>query len=294
MHEKEGGSMPTPIEDQMDTGDGTATATQDAKHVPSMLMRKSLIEQQTMQRTERPVIRILPWLSVIKIGGHSIIDRGAEAVVPVVEELARALEQHRLLIATGAGIRSRHIFSVGLDLGLPTGVLATLSAADAEQNGHIIATLLAQHGVVFLPHMMVAHQLAMFLTTCNGVVMNGVPPYDLWEFPPEEGKIPEHRTDSGAFLLAESYGAQRIVFVEDVDGIYTADPKEQSDAEFIPEITAAELEALDLPTLPIDRMVLKLMQTSKLDKQVQIINGLVPDNITRALNGEHVGTIIRR
>jgi molybdenum storage protein len=259
-----------------------------------MLMRKSLIEQQTMQRTERPVIRILPWLNVVKIGGHSIIDRGAEAVIPVVEELAEALEQHRLLIATGGGIRSRHIFSVGLDLGLPTGVLATLSAADAEQNGHIIATLLAQYGVVFLPHMLVAHQLAMFLTTCNGVVMNGVPPYDLWEFPPEEGKIPEHRTDSGTFLLAESYGAKNVVFVEDVDGLYTADPKEHPDAEFIPEISAAELEARDLSTLPIDRMVLTLMQTSKLDKQVQIVNGLKRGNILRALNGEHVGTIIRR
>jgi molybdenum storage protein len=41
-------------------------------------------------------------------------------------------------------------------------------------------------------------------------------------------------------------------------------------------------------------MVLKIMQTSKLDKQVQIVNGLKRGNILRALNGEHVGTIIRR
>ncbi|HEY7791492.1 MAG TPA: hypothetical protein VIC33_13320 [Vicinamibacterales bacterium] len=264
----------------------------EARHVPSMLMRRSLVDRETTRGTERPVIRILPWLNVIKIGGHSIVDRGREAVMPVVEELAEALADHRLLIATGAGIRSRHIFSVGLDLGLPTGVLAALSAADAEQNGHIIATLLAQHGVVFLPHMLVAHQLAFFLTTCPGVVMNGVPPYDLWEFPPEEGKIPEHRTDAGTFLLADSYGAQRLIYVEDVDGIYTADPKRNPDATLIPRVSVDELEAMNLETLPLDRLVLPLMRTAKHQREIQIINGRTPGNILRALRGEHVGTIL--
>lgn len=263
-----------------------------ARHVPSMLMRQSLIDRQTTRGTERPVMRILPWLKVVKIGGRSIIDQGREAVMPLIDELAEALDKHRLLIATGAGIRSRHIFSVGLDLGLPTGVLATLSGADSEQNAHIIATLLAQHGVVFLPHMLVAHQLATFLTSCHGVVMNGVPPYDLWEFPPEEGKIPEHRTDAGAFLLADSYGAERLVYVEDVDGIYTADPKTHPEARFIPRISVNELEAMALETLPIDRLILQLMRTAKHQRQIQIVNGRKPGHLLRALRGEHVGTIV--
>jgi molybdenum storage protein len=277
----------------MDTTlDGHDRQQGEAQHLPSMLMRQSLLERSIGERTERPVIRILPWLNVVKIGGHSIIDQGREAVLPVVDELAQALADHRLLIATGAGVRSRHIFSVGLDLGLPTGVLAALSAADAEQNAHIIATLLAQHGVVFLPHMLIAHQLATFLTTCNGVVMNGVPPYELWEFPPEAGKIPEHRTDTGAFLLADSYGAQRLIYVEDVDGLYTADPKTHPDAEFIPRITVADLKAMRLETPPIDRILLDLMPKAKHEREIQIINGRKPGNILKALRGEHVGTII--
>jgi molybdenum storage protein len=257
-----------------------------------MLMRQSLVDSQTKRGTERPVIRILPWLNVIKNGARSIVDSGRDAGMPVDDELAQALTEHRLLIATGAGIRSRHIFSVGLDLGLPTGVLAALSAADAEQNAHIIATLMAQHGVVFLPHMMVAHQLATFLNSCHAVVMNGVPPYDLWEFPPEEGKIPEHRTDAGAFLLAESYGARRLIYVEDVDGIYTADPKTHPEAELIPRISVDELEALALETLPLDRLVLSLMRTARHQREIQIVNGRKPGSILRALRGEHVGTIV--
>jgi len=35
----------------------------------------------------------------------------------------------------------------------------------------------------------------------------GIPPYGFFEHPPEIGSIPPHRTDCGAFLLAENIGA---------------------------------------------------------------------------------------
>jgi molybdenum storage protein len=38
--------------------------------------------------------------------------------------------------------------------------------------------------------------------------------------------------------------------------------------------------------------VLDMMKNAKSSRSIQIINGLVPGNLTRALNGEHVGTII--
>jgi molybdenum storage protein len=38
--------------------------------------------------------------------------------------------------------------------------------------------------------------------------------------------------------------------------------------------------------------VLDLLKSSRHVRQVQIVNGLVPGNLTRALAGEHVGTII--
>ena len=129
-------------------------------HVPSSLMRQTLLDRDlVLPATGRPVIKLLPWLKVVKIGGHSIMDRGRDAILPVVDELVEAFVDHKLLITTGAGIRGRHVYSVGLDLGLPTGVLAALAATDAEKNGHILAALLAEHGVVYLPHSSVAHHL---------------------------------------------------------------------------------------------------------------------------------------
>ncbi|MGA9487024.1 MAG: molybdenum storage protein subunit alpha, partial [Methylocella sp.] len=104
-----------------------AKQTTSIKHVASPLARQTLLDDALTDPVAgvRPV-RLLPWLQVVKIGGRSIMDRGAEAILPVVEELRKLLPEHRLLILTGAGIRARHIYGVGLDLGLPVGSLAPL------------------------------------------------------------------------------------------------------------------------------------------------------------------------
>jgi molybdenum storage protein len=82
--------------------------------------------------------------------------------------------------------------------------------------------------------------------------------------------------------------------VKDEDGLYSDDPKKNGKAEFIPEITVEELLAMDLDDLVIERPCLDIIRNSEVIDQIQIINGLKEGNITRALRGEHVGTIIRK
>jgi hypothetical protein len=129
------------------------TATNAAKHVESLLARQTLLDADlTRPATDREPIRLLPWLTVVKVGGRSIMDRGADAILPLVEELRRVLPEHKMLILTGAGIRARHIFSVGLDLGLPVGNLQGLASTESGQNGSILANLLANDGVSYVEH----------------------------------------------------------------------------------------------------------------------------------------------
>jgi molybdenum storage protein len=130
------------------------------------------------------------------------------------------------------------------------------------------------------------------LAAARGAVFNGIPPYDLWEHPPAVGKIPPHGSDAGSYLVGEVFGARSVILVKDVDGLYTADPKTNPDAKFIAEISAAELIRMQLPMLPIEPVVLDLMTRAKLAKSIRIVNGLVPGNLTRALAGEPVGTLI--
>jgi len=262
------------------------------KHVASPLARQTLLDRNLTRPVagKRP-IRLLPWLQVIKIGGRSIMDRGPDAILPVVEELRKILPEHRLLILTGAGIRARHLYSVGLDLGLPVGSLAPLAATEAGQNGHILASLLAPEGVSYIEHPTVANQLAIHLTAARGVVGSAFPPYHHHEFP--TSRIPPHRADTGAFLIADALGAAGLTIVEDVDGVYDLDPNgpDGSKAQLLKEVRADDLAKKE-GTLPFDRALLEVMATARQLERVQVVNGLVPGRITAAMRGEHVGTIV--
>jgi molybdenum storage protein len=263
-----------------------------AQHDVSALMRESLMDKQLIARTEAPVRAILPNLNVIQIGGVSIMDRGHRAVLPLLDEIVANQDDHTQVIGVGPGVRARHILSVGLDLGLPTGALATLAAKSAAQNAYMVSCLLANRGFVYLEAPFIVQLLPAMLAAARGAVFNGIPPYDLWEHPPALGKLPPHGSDAGSYLVGEVFGARNVILLKDVDGLYTADPKAHPNASFIPEIRAVDLIRMQLPTLPIEPVVLDLLGRAKLVTSVRIVNGLVPGNLTRALAGAPVGTLI--
>jgi molybdenum storage protein len=269
-----------------------ANTPSNIKHVLSPLARQTLLDGELTSPVagKRP-IRLLPWLQVVKIGGRSIMDRGRDAILPIVDELRKLLPEHRLLILTGAGIRARHVYGVGLDLGLPVGSLAPLAASEAGQNGHILAALLAAEGVSYIEHPTIASQLAIHLSAARAVVGSGFPPYHHHEFP--GSRIPPHRADTGAFLLADALGAAGLTIVEDVDGVYTADPNgsDGKQAQLLRETSAADLAKFKT-TLPVDTALVEVMANARHIERVQVVNGLVPGRLTAALRGEHVGTII--
>jgi len=261
-------------------------------HVESMLMRESLLDKQVMASTESPVVRMLPNVHVVKVGGRSVLDQGRGVTYPVVEVLGEMLKTERLILGVGGGVRSRHVFSIGLDLGLPTGVLAQVSVADALGNAHILGTLLAPYGVVAIPPEIFGHLLPLFIHSAPGVIFNGVPPYSLWEHPPQVGRIPPHRTDAGCFILAECFGCRSVTLVKDVDGLYTDDPKANPGAGFIDAIGASELKRRALKTLPFDEILPDLLLNARLVKQFQVVNGRHPERVAAAIRGEHAGTIV--
>jgi molybdenum storage protein len=262
-------------------------STTYAKDVSSALMRQTLLDRSQVRPVDQqqPVIRMLPTLDVVVLGGRSIIDGGREVLLPVVEELRSAMADRKLLICTGAGIRARHVMGVGLDLGLPTGALAELAGCEAEQNGHMVAALLADQGVAYLGHETVGTQLPVHLAAANAMVTNGFPPYGVHEFPPAVGKIPPHRTDAGSLLLADAYGARSLTYVRDVDGVLDG-------GTVRPTATASELLADGSGSLPVDRAALEMLGRAKHVRRFQIVNGTVSGTVTRALAGEHVGTIV--
>jgi len=240
---------------------------------------------------KQPVVRIIPDANVVKIGGQSFIDRGRAAVFPLIDEIVENLPVHKMIIGTGAGTRARHAYSVGLDLGVPTGVLSVLGFFVSIQNAKMIHYLLAKHGIPSIEPAQFA-QLPLYLAERQACVCVGMPPYAYWQPNPEVGRITPHRTDAGCYLISEVLGARSMIYVKDEEGLYTADPKKDRNARFIPKISVDEIERLDLADVVLERTVFELMKRAKHRRSVQVINGLNKGSLTRALNGEPVGTII--
>ncbi|MDD2605927.1 MAG: uridine kinase [Desulfobacteraceae bacterium] len=267
-------------------------------HIDSPLMGESLVSKTLMKKTEaKAYFRMHPDINVLKIGGQSIMDRGAKALLPILDVLVEAKDRHKILLMTGGGTRARHVYNIGVDLGMPTGVLSKLGDKVSWQNAEMLAVLLSKHGGVKIGHGDNLEQLTMFCRLGFLPITYGIPPYGFFEHPAEHGSIPPHRTDCGAFLLAENIGARSLIYLKDEKGLYSDDPKKSDPGKltFYDRISVDELLALDLDDLIIERPILTLMQRSKCLRELQIIDALRhPEHILAALEGEHVGTIIYR
>ena len=258
----------------------------------ALLVDGDLTDDVLLRQTSEPsAFRILPDANVIKIGGQSFIDRGRVAVFPLIAELKRNLPHHKMIIGTGAGTRARHAYSVGIELGMPTGVMSVLGTFVSMQNARMLHYLLASEGIPFIEPAQFP-QLPLYLAERQAAIFFGMPPYTFWQRNPAVGRIPPHRTDTGAYLVSEVFGTKSMIYVKDEDGLYTADPKKDRHAQFIPKISVAELLAKDLQDVVVERAVLEMMQHAVHRRSIRVINGLVPGNLTRALNGEDVGTLI--
>ena len=172
-----------------------------------------------------------------------------------------------------------------------TGKRAAYGASVADQNAAMLGQLMARHGISAVDGAALS-AVPLYLAEVSAVIFSGMPPYKLWMRPAAEGVIPPYRTDAGCFLMAEQFGCKAMIYVKDEDGLYTANPKTSPDATFIPKISVDAMQARGLHDSILEFPVLDLLKAARHVREVQVINGLVPGNLTRALAGEHVGTII--
>ena len=173
---------------------------------------------------------------------------------------------------------------------MPIGVLAVLGAMSPNQNALILQALLAPYGGIRIAadHF---DEIPVYLSAGAIPVTSGMPTYNYWEHPPRKGELPEHDTDVGAYLMADTFGARKVIFVKDVDGVYTADPDDDPSAELLTDVTVDELRGA--PSLPFDPPVLDFLASARTVRSIQVVNGQKPGQLTAALAGEPVGTIVR-
>jgi len=110
------------------------------------------------------------------------------------------------------------------------------------------------------------------------------------------GVSPGQTTDAVAAALAEYVNADLLVYATSVDGVYSADPGETTDAEKYEELSARELVDVIAPmsrdagaSAPVDLLAAKLIERAGM--RTIVLDGTNPDRIADAvLHGEHSGT----
>ena len=221
---------------------------------------------------------------VVKIGGHlfpSHLDKGKiQTFIETLRKLKR--EGHSLVVVTGGGKEARRYIEASRALG------------GSETANDLIA-------------IMVTRINARILISGLGTDAYLEPPTDLEEVRKafETGKIvvlgglqPGQSTNAVGILSAEAVGADLFINATDVDGVYTEDPKRVSEAKKLDIIEVDELLKIVLKDelkagsyKLFDLLAVKTLKRSGI--KTVFIDGRVPENIERVINGEKIGTVVR-
>lgn len=100
---------------------------------------------------------------------------------------------------------------------------------------------------------------------------------------------PYFTTDTAAALRAAEIEAEVILLAKTIDGVYSADPKENKNAKKYNEITYLDILNKDLKVM--DSTATSLCRDNKIPLIVFGINE--PENMVKIVRGENIGTIVK-
>ena len=100
---------------------------------------------------------------------------------------------------------------------------------------------------------------------------------------------PYFSTDTGAALRAAETDAEVILLAKTIDGVYSADPKQDPNAVKYDEITYLDILNKDLKVM--DSTATSLCRDNKIPLVVFGIDD--PDNIVKIIKGERIGTLVK-
>lgn len=100
---------------------------------------------------------------------------------------------------------------------------------------------------------------------------------------------PYFSTDTAAALRAAETDAEVIMLAKTIDGVYSADPKQDSSAVKYDEITYLDILNKDLKVM--DSTATSLCRDNKIPLVVFGIDE--PDNIVKIIKGERIGTLVK-
>jgi uridylate kinase len=166
----------------------------------------------------------------ICVGGSVLApDRpDAEFIAEVAKALAKLkADKHEVLVVTGGGGPARMYIRAGRQLKLQSSRLDMLGIDVTRLNARMLALAL---GDLAEPEPVRTLEDAIQISLKNKIPVMG-------------GTTPGQTTDAVAAMLAKASSSSLLIYISDVDGIYTADPKRDPSAKKIERMTTRELAA---------------------------------------------------
>lgn len=232
-------------------------------------------------------------LIVLSVGGSILAkDLKPESFLAYAAVLKELAKENTVAVVTGGGTAARDYISVARCAGCNEAECDYIGIDITRLNAKLLISALGKDAYPQPPHDYVEAQEA--LSSGKIVVMGGV--------------IPGQTTDAVAAILAEYLRADLFVIATAVDGVYTADPKQHSNAKKYEIMSPKELVSIVMSIemkagskSPVDPLAAKIIERCNIETIVMdgtnaqnVLQAIVQESIrTEPLKGVHLGTRIR-
>jgi len=189
---------------------------------------------------------------------------------------------HQLMVVCGGGKPARHYIQVAKDLHASRTIQDTLGIKATHINALLLTAALgdaADQTRVYTRATELKHRQP------GKILVGG-------------GYKPGSSTDYRAVLLARALDSDAVINATDVPGVYDSNPRTNPDAVRLDHITHARLEKIIKKTARqapgeyglFDLKAVRL--AAKIEMPLIFIDGRDPDELRRAVEGGHVGTVV--
>ena len=229
--------------------------------------------------------------ALLKLSGEALAgEQGVGLDYKVVDELAQQIKEVHamgvhlgLVVGGGNIIRGTSASESGLDrvnadyMGMLATVINALAMQDVLEKAGVNTRVMTAIRMESLAEPYIRRRAQRHLEKGRLVIFAG-----------GTGN-PFFSTDTAAVLRGLEMDAEVLLKATNVDGVYTKDPKANSDAEFLPELSFQD--AIVNGYAVMDANAFGLCKSNKLPIVVFNINQ--PDAIASVLRGDRVGTIVQ-
>jgi 5-(aminomethyl)-3-furanmethanol phosphate kinase len=210
--------------------------------------------------------------AVIKVGGS--LAEAPSALKALGAELSRLAKNHRIVVVPGGGKFADAVRELDAKFTLPAAISHRMAILAMDQYGLLLSPI--------IPDASACEALSGVRRLAgSGQVPILLPSRPLSKSDPFEPSW-DVTSDSIAAYVAVKLRAAMAIFVTDVDGVFTEDPKNSADAKLLNRVTLDELLGIGNRT-SVDKYLPRFLKQHPLKSYV--VNGNCPERIGKILCG---------